>query len=246
MISLSLRLECSLAKATGDYRPAASERPVRAVANRFGMLLTGDNLELDSSHGPVRIHAEQLHTWKENITQLRRLVKLWDVVRSGDRNALAELVGRSVDPKLPLAVQARFHLNDANPAMPLLSTIQRATDAVLRAHVHTTLLFNGDEPRLKVFLEPQNLLGALWLQFAAAVDSRKSFTSCAFCRESFEVSRDPAGKRRNARFCSDRCRVAHYRGRIDRARQLKSGNMPLREIARELGTSVPTVRNWVG
>ena len=238
-----------LEERTGLFRTFAelqpTERQVCEFADRFGMLLEGDNLQLDSSHGPVSIHAEQLQTWKENIIQLRRMVKLWDLVRSGDRKALVKLAEQSVDHTLPLAVQNRFHLNDANPAMPVLSTIQRTTDKALREHIHTTLLFNGDEPRLKVFLEPQDLLGALWLQFAAAVDSRKTFTQCAFCGESFEVSRDPAGKRRNARFCSDRCRVAHYRARIDRARQLKSEDTPLREIARELNTSVSTVRNWL-
>ena len=191
-----------LEERTGLFRTFAelqpNERHVLAFADRFGMLLAGDNLQHDSSYGPVSIHAEQLQTWKENIIQLRRMVKLWDLVRSGDRKALVKLAEQSVDHTLPLAVQNRFHLNDANPAMPVLSTIQRTTDKALREHIHTTLLFNGDEPRLKVFLEPQDLLGALWLQFAAAVDSRKTFTQCAFCGESFEVSRDPAGKRRNA------------------------------------------------
>jgi hypothetical protein len=38
-------------------------------------------------------------------------------------------------------------------------------------------------------LQPLNLLGALWLQFALAVDLLKRFVKCAECGAPFEVSR---------------------------------------------------------
>ncbi|MGO9452636.1 MAG: hypothetical protein ACLQDV_16590 [Candidatus Binataceae bacterium] len=235
---------------TGLFRTFAElkpdERQVLAFANRFGLLGIGENLPLDSDFGSVMVQAESLKVWSEKIAQLKRLVLLWDVIASGDRKLLAEIREKLVSPDLPLTVQRGFHLDDDNPAMPLLSQIQRVADQILQEHIHTRLLFPGNEPGLKVFLEPQNLLGAIWLQFAAAVDARKMFTKCAQCAESFEISRDLAGKRRSARFCSDRCRVAHYRERIERARQLKSTGEPVREIARQLNTDTSTVRHWLG
>ena len=129
--------------------------------------------------------------------------------------------------------------------MFFLGAIQRATDPRLQQEVLTRLVFAGSKPRLNVVMEPQSLLGALWLQFAAAVDAGKSFAKCPRCGVPFEVSREIYGKRRSARFCSDRCRVAHYRGRIDRARQMEREGISLPRIARELNTRIATLRNWL-
>jgi hypothetical protein len=99
---------------------------------------------------------------------------------------------------------------------------------------------------LRVCLQPQNLLGALWLQFAASVDVLKSFLKCALCDAPFEISRDPrTGKRTDARFCSARCRVNHYRSRIERARRLRAAGRSEVEIARELKAQLSTVRAWL-
>jgi len=151
----------------------------------------------------------------------------------------AELSPRDV----PLAVRRHLHVDD--PAMFLLGVIQRMADPRLRENVLTRVLFAGNNPRLNVVLQPQSLLSALWLQFSAAVDARKSFSKCLQCGVPFEVSRDTSGKRRSARFCSVRCRVAHYRGRVDRARQMNSEGAPVSEIARVLKTRITTVRNWL-
>jgi hypothetical protein len=113
-------------------------------------------------------------------------------------------------------------------------------------NVETRLLFHEDSPRLGISLMPRDLLGALWLQFAVAVDALKNFAKCAQCGAPFEVSRNPlTGKRPDALFCSARCRVGRYRGRIDQARRLKSEGLPVNEIARKLKTEVRTVNGWL-
>lgn len=148
-------------------------------------------------------------------------------------------------PEGPLAVQRYLHATDKNPAMFFLSAIQRLADPPLAKLVHTRILFPGNSPKLVVTLQPDSLLGALWLQFAAAVHANKSFAQCPQCRTIFEISRDSSGKRRSARFCSNRCRVAHYRERIERARELHARGIAPREIAPALGTTVATVSNWL-
>ncbi len=88
----------------------------------------------------------------------------------------------------------------------------------------------------------------LWqeLQFSAAVGALKTFNKCQQCLAPFELSRDPqTGKRRDARFCSARCRVGHYRGRKEQARRLNSTGMSAQQIARELNTTAGTVRGWL-
>jgi hypothetical protein len=148
---------------------------------------------------------------------------------------------------LPLAVQRKLHISDDDPIMIALSVIQRVTDAKLRDHVASRLLFRANLPRLQISLEPTNLVGALWLQFALAVDLLKRFVKCPQCGAPFEVSRAVrTGKRADAKFCSARCRVAHYRGRIEQARRLRSsGGLTAKEIARELNARVSVVNGWL-
>jgi hypothetical protein len=78
-------------------------------------------------------------------------------------------------------------------------------------HLHPLL---GEDD---VYLMPQTLLGAIWLQFARAVANRATFRLCeaADCpRGWFEVSTAPFGLRPEARFCSAQCRH-----RVKKARQ---------------------------
>lgn len=240
-----------------EYRPLAersglfwefaaldpTEDAIRQFADKFGLL--GANPQFNLIPKQARLQPESFELWKREIEDLRQAVVAWRLVVSGERKALEKLKRKLARPDAPLAIQRHLHVNEKDPAMFFLGAIQRATDPRLQQEVLSRLVFAGSKPRLNVIMEPQSLLGTLWLQFAAAVDAGKSFAKCPRCGVPFEVSRDPSGKRRSARFCSDRCRVAHYRGRIDRARQLKREGAPLREIARELNTRIATLRNWL-
>jgi hypothetical protein len=106
-------------------------------------------------------------------------------------------------------------------------------------------VFRENQPRLHLRLQPTTLLGALWLQFGLAVDSLKRFGKCAECDCPFEVSHGRrTGKRTDAKFCSSRCRVGHYRARIEQAQRLRF-SMPPKEIARKLNTSVGVINRWL-
>jgi hypothetical protein len=232
---------------TGLFREFADLNPTEAgvlkFANRFGLLQRDDNLTLDSEFGLVSAHGEPLDLWSGEIKSLRSALSLWELIRSGKSSELrAELAKRD----LPLAVKGRLHIEDDDPAMAALSPIQKVTDGRLLRNVETRLLFHEDSPRLGISLMPRDLLGAVWLQFAVAVDALKNFAKCAQCGAPFEVSRAPrTGKRPDALFCSTRCRVGNYRGRIDQARRLKSEGLPVNEIARKLKSEVRTVNGWL-
>jgi DNA invertase Pin-like site-specific DNA recombinase len=45
--------------------------------------------------------------------------------------------------------------------------------------------------------------------------------------------------------CSDPCRVPAYRARQEQARELASAGKTAREIAKELGSTVDTVKKWI-
>jgi hypothetical protein len=85
---------------------------------------------------------------------------------------------------------------------------ERGTDETLTV---VRLLFNTDEKRMALHLAPRTLLAAMWFQCARVLALNPTFKQCEHCGEWFERSAD--GKRRQAKYCSDRCRVARYRAR---------------------------------
>jgi hypothetical protein len=74
---------------------------------------------------------------------------------------------------------------------------------VLLEELDVEFLFSGNDPRLQLSLKPLSLLGAIWLQFAVAVEERRNFEKCKNCGRPFEISRAAAtGKRSDAKFCT--------------------------------------------
>jgi hypothetical protein len=71
------------------------------------------------------------------------------------------------------------------------------------------VLFNVEDERMILHVAPRSLLAALWLQCARVLTLNPTFKRCEYCGNWFETS--PDAKRRQAKYCSDRCRVAKYR-----------------------------------
>jgi hypothetical protein len=236
---------------TGLFREFAAlepnEQQVVAFANRFGLLGSASHLELESKYGPVLVYAESLALWEEEIEAFKLALEAWDGVGAGANQGLIELKSKWSAPGLPLAIRRAVHLDDDDPAKAALSVVRMLADARISKHIETRLRFRAKSSRLNISLVPTNLIGALWLQFAVAVDGLKSFNQCAHCGASFEVSRDPrTGKRSDALFCSSRCRVGHYRDRIEQARRMGSNGMTAKRIAHEMNAEVATVQGWLG
>lgn len=60
-------------------------------------------------------------------------------------------------------------------------------------------------------LVPDSLIGALWLQFAIAVDGNIDYRRCEECKMWLEIA--PGTGRPDRQFCSDACRMRAYRKR---------------------------------
>jgi hypothetical protein len=58
----------------------------------------------------------------------------------------------------------------------------------------------------KLKLEPPSLLDAIWLQFGQAITSDADLRFCIQCGNPFEAG-GQSGRRADAKFCSDECRV---------------------------------------
>jgi hypothetical protein len=90
---------------------------------------------------------------------------------------------------------------------------------------------------------PKSLLGAIALQFATAILSGRTTRICPVCQRYYEVT---AQASRNDRVtCSNRCRVRAYRDRQQRARELHAKGRTTKQIAKELGSDVDTIKNWI-
>lgn len=238
-----------LEKRTGLFRELASlnasEAAVRSFATMFGLLESGDNVELSSEAATVRAHGETLTFWKTEIQHLRLAVDLWDAYQTGDRNNLVAPTTKLARNRSRFGLRPGFHPDDSDVAVEAMRAIQEIVDQNLAGRVNARFLAQEASQIPKVTLQPQSLLGAIWLQFAAAVDARKKFASCQHCGAPFEISLAQTGKRSDARFCSDRCRVGYHRDRIERARGLRSKGMSPSKIARELAAPIETVRGWL-
>ena len=73
------------------------------------------------------------------------------------------------------------------------------------------ILFNDERGAFSTHVVPCSLLAAMWLQCARVVTMHPVFKACQHCGSWFELS--PDARRRQTKFCSDRCRVAAYRER---------------------------------
>jgi hypothetical protein len=80
------------------------------------------------------------------------------------------------------------------------------------------LLWNHQHTRQELCFVPQYLLGAIWLQFAVAVDGNKGYRNCRQCGRWFEVS--PRAGRTDKIFCRGACRSQASRQRRQPAVEL--------------------------
>jgi hypothetical protein len=90
---------------------------------------------------------------------------------------------------------------------------------------------------------PDSLLSILWLQLALAIAGNKEYRRCYQCGRPFELA--PDVNRTSRLTCSAACRNRAYRERQDRARQLHAEGKSFKQIARELESTVKTVKGWV-
>jgi len=89
-----------------------------------------------------------------------------------------------------------------------------------------------------------DLLDVMRLQLIESIVEHKSYRTCDQCGKPFEVT--PQINRSDRIYCSDNCRVKAYQRRRKHAIAMRTKGDALRDIAKKLGSDVPTVKKWVG
>lgn len=209
--------------------------------------------------------------WWAATLAMRDAIFLGDLIRAGDRAQLKEHVrwegtDRVVyDPRTNLprsAFRVPFmelgvaviasrqqrpdwlgHFTPGDVVTPALSHLTANVNKWLCGLTDARLYLNDSDSRPKSRLVPNSLLGALWLQFHLSIANGTEYRQCDICRSWFEIS--PRVNRATKVHCGDGCRSQAFRDRKKRAVQLHEGGKSVAEIAKELGSDVPTVRKWV-
>jgi hypothetical protein len=130
-----------------------------------------------------------------------------------------------------------------NVIQPALYRVQQVLNEHLKGRVSPRMLWDPQFVHLGLYFVPDSLLGALWLQFAQAIDANKDYRRCRECGKWFVLS--PETARTNKLFCSNACRSKAYRKRQVEAQRLYAEGVPIEKIADKLGSDLKTVRSWV-
>ena len=215
---------------------------------------------------------EQLGAWVKEILTMGHAVDLWEAARHGDVERLGEQIhwepdgsGVRIDthpgveltdlPRAPLHVDkgwiASRHLGDdvlsrfvpGDVVKPALYRVQSVINEHLHGRASPRLLWDEDRERLGLYIVPDGLIGALWLQFARAAERNTTFRRCAECGSWFELA--PGTGRSDKLYCSTPCRIRAYRRRQAEAARLHAEGRSVEEIARALESEPGTVRGWI-
>jgi hypothetical protein len=215
---------------------------------------------------------ESLGAWNKEILMMRFAVDLWEAARNGDVDRLERVIfwtddGSGVQikgdleladgqlPDQPAHVErawiAGTHLGDdvlgrfvrGDLVKPALYYLQSKISAKLEGRASPRLLWDAKRERLGLYIVPDGLIGALWLQFARAVERDSKFRQCAECGIWFELA--PGTARADKLYCSTPCRIKAYRKRQAEAVRLHGEGRSIEDIARELDSDPDTVRGWI-
>ena len=225
--------------------------------------------DVGDKKGPVGI-GESLSAWHRELLAMSQAVTLWELARHGDVEQLSRFIHwdeKGVQyrshpdlasgelPELPyLKTIASIASENRQPdpfdrfkrgevIQPALYYVQRVVNKHLKERVSPRLLWNESRTHLGVYFVPGSLVGALWLQFAQAIERNNDFRKCAECGIWFELS--PQTARSNKTYCSNACRTKTYRKRKAEAQRLHAEGVPDAEIAYRLGADSKTVKGWI-
>jgi hypothetical protein len=201
------------------------------------------------------VFVETWETWKEEIENMRRTVTHWKMVESKDSNGLSRYFTENARgtwlyksdaggfQRVQEPVQGLFA--PGNVLIPAGFLVQDWVNQQLRQSTYPQVLYDVERGSRILQIVPRSLLGAMWLQFAQTIDGKRSHKPCKECSTWFEVSTEDTGKRVNREFCSDPCKSKNYRRRKAECIQLKAQGMTASAIAKQLDTSIETIKTWL-
>jgi len=182
---------------------------------------------------------ESLDTWHDAVGHLQLVCSIWELIRKRDVEKLGQHVRRrnglvefETHPHLPndvfppapfIRITRTLAVEELTPTVlaskspadvitPAFRFIQHIVNQKLAECGSPRMLWDEGKGRMTVRHVPDNLLGAIWLQMALAIERNVEFRRCTECDTWFEVSRE--GGRSDKIYCSSACRVKAHRERL--------------------------------
>jgi len=174
---------------------------------RRGELLDEQTLTTLSANELARV-GRTPQSWKSHI-QLMRAMTSWAMEKKAGKTRYAAEDLRWFD----FSVRRSIIQFEGNLIAQRVSSV---LNTVVQPRLHWTPRDStGRHGRFKLTLEPDSLIGVLWLQASMSIAEQKRFRRCSAqdCPNLIELSRDSDGKRTDAKFCSGACRSRAYRRR---------------------------------
>jgi hypothetical protein len=250
-----------------------SREGLLTFANRYGCLGNTRVTVLDpksQEFGQIPHRSgETWPAWVGAVQSLQAAVRLWEMAQKGDEAGLAQHV-RWVDDDSaycvsdskwlnvpledPLPIDARrwgirrsweeewLKIRPGDRVALALHYVQMEINQHLR-DIGARLLWDRTHTRQELCFVPTDLLAAIWLQFAQAVDGNKGYQSCLQCGRWFELS--PKMARADKQFCTGACRSRAARERQLQAGQLFEAGQTIAEIASTLHSTPTVVQRWI-
>jgi hypothetical protein len=175
---------------------------IRAVADVLSAIQTEDVTTLKQwfivTNNGARYERQDPVTWHSSCLvtlegQLREYLWTWATKADSDAEMLLRIARG----------WAQHEINEA-----IGGSKQPGTNSSLR------VVFDQERDRMTIRIVPETLIGAMWFQCARVLTQNPTFRACKHCGKWFELS--PDTRRKQAIYCSDRCKVAAYRAKKSR------------------------------
>ena len=209
---------------------------------------------------------EPLSKWVRAIADMRSACELLEAIQGKDLKSLRKWIEEeeidgpfsnhsvAFQRKFPdIGVKLWFRIIGREPDSALLRKgdflragrvlMQRIANDQLDAHTSARVLMDEEKGQQGLYVNPANLLGALWVQFSESIDGGRTKRRCEQCRAWMLLAPDTS--RSDRAYCSDSCRVSAYRDRKKSASRLRRKGMTPSAIAKKLGSDTETVRGWL-
>ncbi len=243
-------------------------------ANRYGLLGNTVCVAKTDDEHPKR-EAELLDEWAYQVWLMKSIVRLWSLWRDEQNEGeLRKLVKQNpqvnrywtysnpLGPFPGVRYLGKKYRRDLKWYFPAQKTCEFTDDCnnsrkaaallllsevndQLSEHASPALVYDIATRRPVLRLRPTTLLGALWLQFAQAINEDDALHPCASCGKWFVVNNAKDARRKRKRFCSALCKLHDHRRRQADALQFANDGIRPIEIAKRTGTPLVTVKNWI-
>lgn len=189
-------------------------------ANRYGPLGKLRSFPHPADPSPRAMYGELESDWRDEVSYMVDTVELWKLIESHDTTTLRNLVrlqngwlqytvGRGKNLRWRFVMHKRsaphiferFLFDDIyRPARFVLCYLVEAKLAQFPIRLHISSV--GDDLAVSSLdLNPDSLLGGMWMHFARIVSEGRRHVLCDYCRKPTEA------KRNTKLYCSNNCRI---------------------------------------